>query len=163
MLWKNKDLGVSNHKHEEFFFIGERPSNRAFEMDVTWRDGALVAATLFDALRNINLDPCRQHYKNLYTSPVRGAATDAADERRAVKAARRAVRRGLMIVGMGRIVHRVLTREGILHLQLRHPAARGLGRRRDLFRTHTREVLTQRGNDDGAQRGRSTSCSRLHS
>lgn len=143
---------MPNRKHEEFFFIGERPSNRAIEMDVTWRDGALAAATLFDALRHINLDPIQQHYENLYTSPVRGAATDTADERRAVKAAKRAVRRGLIIVGMGRIVQGVLTREKIPHQQLRHPAARGLGRRRDLFRAHTREVLTQRGNDDRAQR-----------
>lgn len=154
---------MPNGKREQFFFIGERPSNRAFEMSVKWEDGALAAATLFDALRNINLDPCRQRYKNLYTSPVRGAASDAADERRVVKAAQRAVRRGLTIVGMGRIVQRVLTQERIPHLQLRHPAARGLGRRRDLFRAHAREVLTQRGNYDRAQRGCSPSCSRLHS
>jgi hypothetical protein len=49
---------------------------------------------------------------------------------------------------MGRIVQGVLIHEKIPHLQLRHPAARGLGRRRDLFRAHAREVLTQRGNDD---------------
>ena len=136
---------MPNRKHEEFFFIGERPSDRAIEMDVTWRDGALAAATLFDALRHINVDPIQQHYENLYTSPVRGAATDTADERRAVKAAKRAVRRGLTIVGMGRIVQGVLTREKIPHLQLRHPAARGSGRRRDLFRAHARGSADTKG------------------
>ncbi len=46
---------MPNRKHEEFFFIGERPSNRAIEMDVTWRDGALQGC---DALR------CAQAYQS---------------------------------------------------------------------------------------------------
>jgi len=121
---------MPDREHKQFFFIGERLSNRAIEMNVTWRDGALAAATLFDALKNLGLDPRQQHYRNLYISPVRGAATDTADERRAVKVAKRAAGCGLAIVRMGRIVQHVLTCEQIPHLQLRHPVARGLGRRR---------------------------------
>ena len=95
---------MPDQKQPQFFFVGERPSNRALEMKVTWRNGALAAAPLFDALRTLDIDPHQQHYRNLYASPVRGAATDRADERRAVEAIKRARRRGLIVVGMGRIV-----------------------------------------------------------
>ena len=59
-----------------FLFVGERPSQRAVRMGVTWSDGALAGATLFDELRNLGVEPTRQCYRNLYASPVRGAATD---------------------------------------------------------------------------------------
>lgn len=126
-----------------FLFVGERPSDRAVQMGVTWSDGALAGATLFDALRNLGLDPSQQSYRNLYTSPVRGAATDREDEREAIGEIKRAQERGLTVVGMGRIVQRVLMREGIPHLQLRHPAARGRERLRARYHTHARDVLTQ--------------------
>ncbi|PYS87778.1 MAG: hypothetical protein DMF64_22370 [Acidobacteria bacterium] len=93
-------------------------------MGVTWSDGALAGATLFDALRNLGLDPGQQCYE-------------------AVGDIKRAQERGLTIVGMGRIVQRVLTREGIPHLQLRHPAARGRDRLRARYHTHARDVLTK--------------------
>jgi hypothetical protein len=44
---------------------------------------------------------------------------------------------------MGRIVQRVLLREKILHLQMRHPAARGRDRLRTRYHAHSREVLTR--------------------
>lgn len=137
---------MPDRKHNQFFFIGERPSHRAVKMCVKWEDGALAAATLFDALRCLGLDPHRQAYRNLYTSPVRGAATDAADERRATTAVKRAAGRGVTIVGMGRIVQRVLTHERIPHLQLRHPAARGAGRLRSNYRRHVSQALNGRMN-----------------
>lgn len=130
-------------KRRLFLFVGERPSNRAVRMGVTWSDGALAGATLFDALRNLGMDPSQQCYRNLYNSPVRGAATDRKDEREAVSEIKRAQEHGLTIVGMGRIVQRVLTREAIPHLQLRHPAARGRDRLRARYHTHARNVLSQ--------------------
>ena len=134
---------MPGRKRGLFLFVGERPSDRAVRMGVTWNDGALAGATLFDALRNLGLDPNQQSYRNLYTSPVRGAATDGEDEREAVREIKQARERGLTVVGMGRIVQRVLTREGIPHLQLRHPAARGRERLRARYHTHARDVLTQ--------------------
>jgi hypothetical protein len=112
-------------------------------MGVTWSDGALAGATLFDALKNLGVNPSQQSYRNLYTSPIRGATTDRKDERKAVGEVKRAKERGLTIVGMGRIVQRVLTREGIPHLRLRHPAARGRERLRARYHAHARDVLTQ--------------------
>lgn len=75
---------MPERKRGLFLFVGERPSDRAVRMGVTWGDGALAGATLFDALRSLEVDPSRQSYRNLYTSPVRGAATDSEDEREAV-------------------------------------------------------------------------------
>ena len=134
---------MSDREQSQFFFVGERPSNRALEMKVTWRNGALAATTLFDALRTLDIDPHQQRYRNLYASPVRGAATDHADERRSVEAVKCSRQRGLIVLGMGRIVQRVLTREGVRHLQLQHPAARGRCRLRALYRADVREVLTE--------------------
>src|ERR671933_230064 len=130
---------MPGHKRRLFLFVGERPSMRAVRMGVTWSDGALAGATLFDALRNLSLDPSRQRYRNLYTSPVRGAATDREDEREAIAEIKRAQERGLTVVGMGRIVQRALTRAGIPHLQLRHPAARGRERLRARYQSHARD------------------------
>src|SRR5205085_7568046 len=118
-------------------------SERAIQMGATWSDDPLAGATLFDALRNLGMDPDQQCYRNLYTAPIRGAATDREDEREAVSDIKRAQERGLTVVGMGRIVQRVLTREGIPHLQLRHPAARGRDRLRARYHTHARDVLTK--------------------
>jgi len=125
-----------------FLFVGERPSDRAIRMGVTWSDGALAGATLFDALRSLGIDPSQQRYRNLYNSSVRGATTDSDDEKEAVGEIRRELERGLTVVGMGRIVQQVLTREGIPHLRLRHPAARGRERLRARYHTHARDVLT---------------------
>lgn len=93
---------------------------------VKWRDGALAACTLFDALHSAGYAPGEHRFRNLYRSPERGATTDTGDERRAMLATRRATRSGLRIVGMGKLVQRVLEREGIPHLSLIHPAARGV-------------------------------------
>jgi len=134
---------MPGRKRGLFLFVGERPSERAVQMGVTWSDGALACATLFNALRSLGMDPSRQRYRNLYTSPIRGAETDSGDERVAVGEIKRELERGLTVVGMGRIVQRVLAREGIPHLRLRHPAARGRERLRARYHTHARDVLTQ--------------------
>ncbi len=126
---------------KRFLFVGERPSHRAVALRVTWLNGALAAATLFRALRTLGFDPHEQRYCNLYTSPTRGAGTDASDERKALRAVRGAAECGWIVIGMGRIVQRVLARERVPHLQLRHPAARGKERRHDLFHAHVQEVF----------------------
>lgn len=133
---------MPERKRGLFLFVGERPSDRAVRMGVTWSDGALAGATLFDALRSLGIDPSQQRYRNLYTSPVRGATTDSDDEKEAVGEIRRELEQGLTVVGMGRIVQQVLTREGIPHLRLRHPAARGRERLRTRYHAHARAVLT---------------------
>src|SRR5690349_20740459 len=48
---------------------------------------------------------------------------------------------GYAVVALGRLVARTLTEDGIPHLALRHPAARGAGRARERYRAHVRSVL----------------------
>lgn len=124
-----------------FLFVGERPSARALELGISWESGGLAARQLFDALEHSGWNPREQRYTNLYRSPVRGDLKDAADERRALARIRRARRAGILVVGMGKIVQRVLTEAGVEHLRLHHPAARGSLRLRSRYRRHLREVL----------------------
>ncbi len=79
---------------------------------------------------------------NLYCSPSRGDRKDPADERQALRRIRRAHRAGLLVVGMGRIVQRVLSKASVEHLRLHHPAARGRIRLRSRYGRHLREVLS---------------------
>ena len=58
--------------------------------------------------------------------------------------------RGYTVVGMGRRVCRHLREAGVAHLALRHPAARGRMRRRDLYVAHARETL--KGSEVSAER-----------
>jgi hypothetical protein len=48
---------------------------------------------------------------------------------------------GCVIVAMGQKVARGLEGSGIPFRVIRHPAARGAGRRRDLYEAHVREIL----------------------
>jgi hypothetical protein len=117
-----------------FVFVGERRSARAIAMGVTWEDGRLAAHTLHDALRHLGLDPAVQRYLNLWDDHGR---PDAAGRRRL----RLHAARGGPIVGLGRRVQRELTRAGIPHLAVVHPAARGAIRTRARYRAHVATVL----------------------
>lgn len=123
-----------------YLFVGERPSAKAVRIGATWRNQRLAGRTLADALRAADLRPEEHRYTNLYRQPVRGAA-DAEDERRALARVRRAARTGAVVVGMGRIVCRVLERERIPHIQMWHPARRGAARKREVFQAHVADVL----------------------
>ena len=118
-----------------FIFVGERRSRRARVMGVRWESGHLAAKTLFDALRACGIDPQAQTYTNLY------------DERcvrlRPCQGVLRRLQRqclGRRIVALGIRVRAELSRQGIPHLAVVHPAARGTIRRRALYQAHVRSV-----------------------
>ena len=120
-----------------FVFVGERRSPKARRMRVTWRDGRLAAKPLFEALRAAGYDPHAQVYLNLF-----------AERGRTLRVIRQALRRikrwaaaGGQIVGLGQAVCHTLTRLGVAHRQLVHPAARGTIRRKERYRQHVCEVL----------------------
>ena len=121
-----------------YVFVGERPSARALATGATWQNGRLAACTLHAALRDLGLDPAEQRYLNLFPDDPARREPDAARLRRL---------RGWLartrpvVVGMGRLVQRELTRAGIAHLALTHPAARGAVRARARYRAHVAEVL----------------------
>jgi hypothetical protein len=123
-----------------FLFVGERPSNKAAQIGATWENGRLAAKQLHDALRALNIEPTTQEYVNLWTHPDAGDH-DYADQTFALGVIQRAYERGLVIVGMGRIVCGVLMQEGIPHLQMVHPAARGAIRKKERYTAHVDSVL----------------------
>ena len=119
-----------------FVFVGERRSALAISRQVHWEDGHLAAKTLHDGLRALGLDPSAQVYLNLF--PDAGPSVvdpDALDRVRSLAA------RGMIVVGMGRIVQAALNHAGVVHRRLVHPAARGAIRARSAYHAHLARVL----------------------
>lgn len=122
-------------------FVGERQSPKAARYGHTWQSGQAAAATLHRALLAAGIDPSAQTFANLWSVP--GLRDPKRPPRRDVlRSLRRAHREGELIVAMGALVARELQRHKIPHVPLRHPAARGKMRRRDLYEAHVREVLS---------------------
>lgn len=127
---------------KRFVFVGERPSPTAVRRGWTWKHGRLAAKTLHEALARIGIDPARQKYINLFGDRCeRDAEGDEINHR--LSRIRSLTGRGYTVVGMGKRVCRHLREAGIKHLALRHPAARGRLRRRELYVAHARETLSQ--------------------
>ncbi len=122
-------------------FVGERRSRRACAMEVTWEHGRLAARTLFEALRECSIRPERQVFLNLFREGEGGFEVDPA----ALARVRELCRSGMTVVALGRRVQRELTRAGVRHVPLVHPAARGAIRARERYRAHVAEMLGRRG------------------
>ena len=123
-----------------FVFVGERPSARALATGATWQNGRLAACTLHAVLRDLGLDPAAQRYLNLFPGdPARGEPDP--EHLRLLRRWVARTRPRPVVVGMGRLVQRELTRAGIPHLALTHPAARGAIRARARYRAHVAGVL----------------------
>jgi hypothetical protein len=120
---------------ESYLFVGERRSNRAMEMAVTWRDGRLAAKTLFEGLRAAGIDPQKQDYINIWDDANNVIDTSLV----AIEAC--AHKPGGVVVGMGRRVCKYLTGQGVPHIRIVHPAARGTIRRAENYRAHLRSQL----------------------
>lgn len=129
-----------NNKEQKFVFVGERPSRTAVRRGWTWKDGRLAAKTLHEALASIGIDPAKQKYVNLFGDACeRDAERDVVSER--LLLIHRLGRRGYKVVGMGhRVCHRLREAE-VAHLSMRHPAARGRLRRRELYTALVRQSL----------------------
>lgn len=124
----------------KLLLIGERQSHQAKRINATWQNGKLAAKQLHDALRALLIDPAAQRYVNLWSRPGIGPIKDYVDVSALVYIAEsRAM--GYTVIGMGRIVSRELTRRGIAHLQITHPAARGAIRKKERYAAHVGSVL----------------------
>jgi hypothetical protein len=106
-------------------FVGEKRSELAKQMKVKWADGRLAAKQLFDALLACGLKPDEQEFCNWFE----GGKTKVRNYQ------------GL-IVAMGRKVSNALTKEGIEHKFIIHPAARGKIRTKELYIEHVKQNLT---------------------
>lgn len=113
-------------------FVGERRSATAKRMGVTWEDGRLAAKQLFDAFEDAGFPVHRAEFCNLFEDGGRIAVISA-------------LLCGKPIVAMGRKVHDELSKWGIMHYELVHPAARGKIRSKERYARHVQSVLRQVG------------------
>jgi hypothetical protein len=118
-----------------YLFVGERPSPTAARRGWRWTDGRLCASTLFAALRAAGLNPERHTFANLFKDDETEPYWNV------VAACRDHVAEGGVVVGMGGKVQRGLTRHGIPHVALIHPAARGAIRATERYQQHVVERL----------------------
>lgn len=129
-------------------FIGECRSLTAVRKGWSWADGRLAAKPLFEALRAMGVDPAAHSFVNLFADPVdthtRPASLRAEPkiDHGTVASLRECLRGGTRIcVALGRRVSLELTRLGIAHVALVHPAARGRIRKRHRYINHVKTTL----------------------
>lgn len=119
-----------------FVFVGERPSPTALRRGFTWLDGRLAAKQLFDGLRANRLRPEDHTYCNLYQRRL--------DSLRLVAGRIEHLRRASVettVVAMGQLVSNKLKQEGVPHLTIVHPAARGKIRAKARYAAHLKRAL----------------------
>jgi len=106
-------------------FVGEKRSELAKKMKVTWKDGKLAAKQLFDALRANGVDPEDCEFANWWESRKRNYIRNYQGR----------------IFAMGQLVQNALAAEGIKHTPIVHPAARGKIRKKERYIQHIKEAL----------------------
>lgn len=125
-----------------FIFVGEKPSHTAHRKTWTWESGRLCAKPLFEALRAIDIEPTACGFINLYgDTPSATVSHTSAHARCRVHVLLAARKAGITIVAMGNKVALTLAGYEVPHIKLRHPAARGAGRKRERYHEHVREAL----------------------
>jgi hypothetical protein len=135
----------------KLLFVGERRSQTAMRMGVTWEHGRLCAMTLHEALANIGVDakdPEHVWFINLWGDHQVDVSLDETPRLVYPFAINvfnvhlaDAIRYRWTIVGLGKKVQRALDAHGIPHLKLIHPAARGGIRKRERYHAHVAQVL----------------------
>lgn len=113
-------------------FVGESRSETAERMGVRWEDGRLAAKQLFDAFAEHGVSATDFVFFNLF-------------EHGAIKRVMSEKAKGTTIVAMGRKVQRELSRRGIVHTFMVHPAARGAIRLKQNYAAEVGRVLTAVG------------------
>ena len=116
---------------QTILFIGEQRSQKAKKMGVHWKDGRLAAKQLFDALRYCGIDPTQHLYVNVWEK----LGTNI----------RSIVNHNGLRVAMGDKVSNFLKAAKVEHVKITHPAARGAIRKKKVYCTHVKDVMTQAG------------------
>jgi hypothetical protein len=117
--------------------VGENRSNKAQQNGWTWRkciesgEHHLCAIQLFEALEAIGIDLQKQRFVNLWDDDG-VSIQDSIDFVVNFKGT---------VVAMGRKVEKELTKLGISHKFIFHPAARGKIRRKGEYKKHVKERL----------------------
>ena len=106
-------------------FVGKKKSPLAIKRGWSWQDGRLAAMQLFDALEACGVDPHACDYANWFDMRNRGLIRNYKGPRFA----------------MGRVVQEAMTKAGIQHIPIVHPAARGRIRKKELYNKHIKEAV----------------------
>ena len=109
-----------------YLFVGEKRSELAIKMGVTWLDGRLAAKQLFDALKANGINPLDHEFTNWFEYGNKGKVKSFDG----------------IVVGMGNKVQSALTKAGIEHKPIYHPATRGAIRKKELYFAHIKERLS---------------------
>jgi len=112
-----------------YLFVGEKRSELAIKMGVTWKDGRLAAKQLFDALDYSGIDPSVCKFTNIFENPDINLIQHYSD-----KSCKR-------VVAMGHKVRKELEKQGIPHIFIYHPATRGKIRKKELYCEHVKNKL----------------------
>lgn len=109
---------------KKYLFVGERRSNTAIRMNVTWVDKRLCASHLSKAVENIGINWNECAFLNVFENDIQ--------EIRKFKG---------IVVAMGRKVERELKKIGVKHEFIYHPATRGEVRNIEKYKNHVKERI----------------------
>ena len=109
---------------KKYLFVGEKRSDTAIRMNVTWVDKRLAAAHLSKAVENLGVDWDDCDFANVFENEL--------PKIRRFKGP---------VIAMGRKVERELKRQEINHHYIHHPAARGKIRIIENYKAHVREQI----------------------
>ena len=109
---------------KKYLFVGERRSNLAVKMNVTWVDKRLAAAHLSKAVEFIGIDWNECAFKNVFEDKIEDIMSFKG-----------------VIIAMGRKVERELKKHQIEHEFIYHPATRGKVRIIENYKNHVKERI----------------------
>jgi hypothetical protein len=109
---------------KKYLFVGERRSNTAIRMNVTWVDKRLAAAHLSKAVEGIGIDWNECAFKNVFEDEINDIKSFSG-----------------VIIAMGRKVEKELKKHGICHEFIYHPATRGAIRNIEKYKQHVKEKI----------------------
>lgn len=109
---------------KKYLFVGERRSNLAIKMNVTWVDKRLAASHLSKAVEALGIDWNDCAFKNVFEDKIEDIMSFKG-----------------VIIAMGRKVERELKKHQIQHEFIYHPATRGAIRNIEKYKNHVKENI----------------------
>ncbi len=109
---------------KKYLFVGERRSNTAIRMNVTWVDKRLAAAHLSKAVEALGIQWEDCAFKNVFEDNIKDIMSFEG-----------------IVIAMGRKVERELKKYNIKHEFIYHPATRGEVRNIEKYKQHVKERI----------------------
>lgn len=109
---------------EKYLFVGEKRSELAKKMNVTWVDKRLAAAQLYRAVESIGINWNECAFKNVFEDDIQDIKKFEG-----------------IVIAMGRKVERELKKNKINHEFIYHPATRGAVRNIQRYKEHIKHQI----------------------